>query len=142
MKINQLITKENISHNCFKVGVILIPSAISLSSFFILISLIIESFKNRKNFLEDKYNLIFLLVSFLMIISATTHLFTLKNIYSGKIDPVLSWLGLFNWIPFFWVFWSSKYFLKNATQRESISKLLVLGTLPVIFTGIGQYFFE
>ena len=45
-----------------------------------------------------------------MIISATIHLFTLKNTYSGKIDPILSWLGLFNWIPFFWVFWSSKYF--------------------------------
>ena len=142
MKINQLLTKENISHNSFKIGVILIPSAISLSSFFILLSLIIETFKNRNNFLKDKYNLIFLLVSFLMIMSAATHSFTLKNIYSGKIDPALSWLGLFNWIPFFWVFWSSKYFLRTSKQRERISKLLVLGTLPVIFTGIGQYFFE
>ena len=142
MKTNQLITKENISHKFFKIGVILIPSAISISSFFILISLIIESFKNRKKYLKDKYNLIFLVLSFLMIISATTHLFTLKNIYSGKIDPALSWLGLFNWIPFFWVFWSSKYFLKSWQQREIISKLLVLGTIPVILTGIGQYFFE
>ena len=142
MKTNQLITKENISNKFFKIGVILIPSAISISSFFILISLIIESFKNRKKYLKDKYNLIFLVLSFLMIISATAHLFTLKNIYSGKIDTVLSWLGLFNWIPFFWVFWSSKYFLKTWQQREIISKLLVLGTIPVILTGIGQYFFE
>ena len=49
---------------------------------------------------------------------------------------------MFNWIPFFWVFWSSQYFLKNSQQREIISKFLVLGTIPVILTGIGQYFFE
>ena len=77
-----------------------------------------------------------------MITSSTIHIFTLKNIFFGKIDPVLSWLGLFNWIPFFWIFWSSQYFLKNSKQREIISKLLVLGTIPVILTGIGQYFFE
>ena len=142
MKINNLLTKKNISNYSFQLGVLLIPSAISLSSFFILISLIIESIKNRNYYLKDKYNLIFLVVSLLMIVSATTHLFTLKYIYSGKINPVLSWLGLFNWIPFFWIFWSSQYFLKSSEQRDKISKLLILGTLPVIFTGIGQYFFE
>ena len=142
MHINHFLNKENISYIFFQIGVILIPSAISLSSIFILISLIIESFKNRHNYLKDKYNLIFLVVSILMIVSSTIHTFTIKNLYSGNIDPRLSWLGLFNWIPFFWIFWSSQYFLKNLRQREKISKLLVLGTLPVIFTGIGQYFFE
>ena len=142
MKIKDLFTKGNIHQSFFRIGVILIPSAISISSFFILISLIIESFKNKNNFLKDKYNLIFLFVSFLLIISSTIHIFTLKNIFFGKIDPILSWLGLFNWIPFFWIFWSSQYFLKSPPQREIISKLLVVGTIPVILTGIGQYFFE
>ncbi len=142
MKINHLIINENISHNSFKIGVILIPSAISLASFFILLSLIIETLKNRSNYLKDKYNLIFLFITFLMLGSAIAHLFILKNIYFGKIDPALTWLGLFNWIPFFWIFWSSQYFLKSSKQREIISRLLVIGTLPVILTGIGQYFFE
>ena len=142
MQINHFLNKENISYIFFQIGVILIPSAISLASIFILISLIIESFKNRNNYLKDKYNLIFLVVSLLMIVSSTIHTFTIKNLYSGNIDPRLSWLGLFNWIPFFWIFWASQYFLKNLRQREKISKLLVLGTLPVIITGIGQYFFE
>ena len=142
MKIKHLFTKENITQNFFRIGVLLIPSAISISSFFILLSLIIESLKNKNNFLKDKYNQVFLFVSFLLITSSTIHIFTLKNIFFGKIDPVLSWLGLFNWIPFFWIFWSSQYFLKNSKQREIISKLLVLGTIPVILTGIGQYFFE
>ena len=142
MKINYLLAKKNISEKSFKIGILLIPSAISLSAFFILISLIIESFRNKNNYLNDKYNLAFLVISFLMIISSTIHTFTLKNIYFGKIDPILSWLGLFNWIPFFWIFWSSQYFLKSAKQREKISILLVLGTLPVIITGIGQYFFK
>ena len=142
MKIKHLFTKGNITQNFFRFGVLLIPSAISISSFFILLSLIIESLKNKNNFLKDKYNLVFLFVSFLLITSSTIHIFTLKNIFFGKIDPVLSWLGLFNWIPFFWIFWSSQYFLKNSKQREIISKLLVLGTIPVILTGIGQYFFE
>ena len=142
MKLNNLLLKENISQNFFKIGIILIPSAISISSFFILVSLIIESFNNKNQFLKDKYNKVFLFISFLLIISSSIHIFTLKNIFFGKIDPILSWLGLFNWIPFFWVFWSSQYFLKSSQQREIISKLLVLGTIPVILTGIGQYFFE
>ena len=142
MKINNLLLKENISQNFFKIGVILIPSAISISSFFILVSLIIESFRNKNNFIKDNYNKVFLFTSLLLIISSSIHIFTLKNIFFGKIDPILSWLGLFNWIPFFWVFWSSQYFLKNSQQREIISKFLVLGTIPVILTGIGQYFFE
>ena len=141
MKLNNLLLKENISQNFFKIGIILIPSAISISSFFILISLIIESFRNKNQFMKDKYNKVFLFISLLLIISSTIHIFTLKNIFFGKIDPILSWLGLFNWIPFFWVFWSSQYFLKSSQQREIISKLLVLGTIPVILTGIGQYFF-
>ena len=33
MKINNLLIKENISQNFFKIGVVLIPSAISISSF-------------------------------------------------------------------------------------------------------------
>ncbi len=142
MNINYLIDKKNINQNLFKIGIILIPSAISISSFFILSSLIIESIKNKNQFLKDKYNKVFLFISFLLIISASIHIFTLKNIFFGKIDPILSWLGLFNWIPFFWVFWSSQYFLKSSKQREIISKLLVFGTIPVILTGIGQYFFE
>ena len=91
--------------------------------------------------MKDKFNKVFLFISLLLIISSTIHIFTLKNIFFGKIDPILSWLGLFNWIPFFWVFWSSQYFLKNSQQREIISKFLVIGTIPVILTGIGQYFF-
>ena len=142
MKINYLLAKNNISKNFFNIGILLIPSAISLSAFFILVALIIESFKNKNNYLKDKYNLTLLLLSFLMIMSSAIHTFTLKNIYFGKIDPILSWLGLFNWIPFFWIFWSSQYFLKSKKQREKISTLMVLGTIPVIITGIGQYFFE
>ena len=141
MKINNLLLKENISQNFFKIGIVLIPAAISISSFFILVSLIMESFRNKNKFIKDKYNKVFLFISLILIISSSIHIFTLKNIFFGKIDPVLSWLGLFNWIPFFWVFWSSQNFLKSSQQREIISKLIVLGTIPVILTGIGQYFF-
>ena len=55
-------------------------------------------------------------------------------------DSSLTWIGLLNWIPFFYLFWSTQSFLKTNSQRIMAAKMLVFGSIPIVITGIGQYF--
>tara|TARA_B100000214_G_scaffold297854_1_gene227805 strand:- start:702 stop:1793 length:1092 start_codon:yes stop_codon:yes gene_type:complete len=50
----------------------------------------------------------------------------------------LAWLGLFNWLPFFWLFWGLQPYLLTPERRKKCASLLVLGSLPVLITGFGQ----
>merc|ERR1712138_233278 len=51
---------------------------------------------------------------------------------------MLAWLGLFNWLPFFWCFWGLQPFLLTPERRRKCASWLVLGSLPVLITGFGQ----
>ena len=126
----------------FKIGIFFVPSAFSISTICILLSLFIQSFKRRKFFLKEKTNLILILLSLLMILSSLFHTFLNNNYYEAEISKYLSWVGLFNWIPFFWIFWASQGFLDTDKKRKIISEILCFSTIPVIFSGIGQQFFN
>ncbi|KGG13739.1 Lipid A core O-antigen ligase related enzyme [Prochlorococcus sp. MIT 0601] len=57
--------------------------------------------------------------------------------YSGW----LAWVGLANWIPFFWCFWGFQPYLLTRGARKRSSLLLLAGTFPVLLTGFGQIWF-
>tara|TARA_A100001388_G_C28767866_1_gene501882 strand:+ start:54 stop:1139 length:1086 start_codon:yes stop_codon:yes gene_type:complete len=61
-----------------------------------------------------------------------------KDLYGWNIS--LTWLGLLNWIPFFYLFITTKNFLQTTSQRLKVSILLFSGSIPVLITGLGQYF--
>ena len=138
-KINQIFNNDFI---LFRLGIFFIPSAITLAGFFIIISLISQTIKKRDEFLKDKINVTLIFISLLMIISCIIQ--NLFNKYSTdyEIENYLTWAGLFNWIPFFWVFWSSQAFFKTKKDREVISLILIFSTIPVIISGILQYYFN
>ena len=138
-KLNQIFINDFI---LFRLGIFFIPSAIALAGFFIIISLISQTIKKRDEFLKDKMNIILIFISLLMIISCIIQ--NLFNKYSTdyEIENYLTWVGLFNWIPFFWVFWSSQAFFKTKNDREVISLILIFSTIPVIISGILQYYFN
>tara|TARA_A100001388_G_scaffold268838_1_gene244414 strand:+ start:144 stop:1241 length:1098 start_codon:yes stop_codon:yes gene_type:complete len=77
-----------------------------------------------------------------MLLSTIFQIFFIKNSYSEILNKNSSLIGLFNWIPFFWIFCSSQEFLKSKEDRISTSLILCLSTIPVIFSGIGQTFFN
>ncbi len=126
------------------------PSAPALGAIFLFISNLISSTKRQNSYFKDYWNLPFFLIGLIMILSSLVLTF--------KFDPVLApiknqnfvnlynrnliWIGLSNWLPYFWVFWSSQYFTFNSYQRKKLGKLLVFGSVPIIFTGIAQYFFK
>ena len=128
--------------NIFRIGLFFLPSAPNLSVLLILIPLVINSFKRKASYLKDKSNFLFIVVTLLMITSSILQIFFIKDKYSSEINIYSSWIGLFNWIPFFWIFWASQDFLKTKDDRDTTCLILCLSTIPVIFSGIGQTFFD
>jgi O-antigen ligase len=50
----------------------------------------------------------------------------------------LAWIGLANWLPFFWAFWGFQPYLATESARRRLALWFVAGTVPVLITGLGQ----
>ena len=132
-------SKDNlIGLRFFHIGILLLAAAPLISFFLLTISSVIGSFKRKDNYFNDKYNLPFLLAAILMIINCV--LITIRADFIDNQDPTLAWIGILNWIPFFWCFWSFQIYLKNGMLRIQAAKCFLVGSLPVLFSGFTQYF--
>ena len=138
----KLINKNKIGHILFLTGIFSLCSSLFIGYIFLLPAFIIGSFIKSKeeNYFKDKWNLSFFLCGILMIISSVLQNFVLKNSYIGEFDPKSSFLGLFNWLPFFWIFWASQPYLDNSQKIRSFALVMISGTFPLLITGFGQYF--
>ena len=125
----------------FKIGIFTLPSTLFLSSIFLLLSLIISNIQN-KYLLKDNWNKPFIVCSFLMIIICIISNLIPTNFYNFFLDKKLNWLGLLNWIPMFWLYWCAQHYLNNKRKRISCAVFLVLGTIPILISGFGQYYFD
>tara|TARA_B100000214_G_scaffold373229_1_gene353124 strand:- start:404 stop:1702 length:1299 start_codon:yes stop_codon:yes gene_type:complete len=121
---------ENIGWKCFQIGVFCLPSSAFVSYIFLLVALCEGSFSKRDSYFKEYWNYPLLLISLLMIVSCIRS-------QTGW----LAWLGLFNWIPFFWCFWGLQPYLITPERRKICASWLVLGSIPVLVTGFGQLWF-
>ena len=125
----------------FQAGVLVLAAAPVIAFFLLLLSSIIGGLTRKDDYFSDKYNLVFVIVTFLMLLNC---LFITLN--TGKVaysvDTSNIWIGLSNWVPFFWCFWGFQIFLKSHKLRLQTSKLLILGSLPVLISGFCQYFLK
>jgi len=131
-----------LSERIFLLGIFLLPSIMSIGVVLILLSSIINLFLNRVNPTKNKHSSILILISILMIAACLYQTFNFDNNKIHDWDVTLTWLGLANWLPFFFLFWSSQSFLEKTTQRIKVAKLLIAGSVPILITGFGQYFFK
>ena len=139
--LKNIFTKKS-GFNFFKFGLLTLPSLPLLGSILLFIAAIIGSQKRSDYFLKDKYNFPFLLIGILMLLSCITQIFIPRdNVYS-EWDYSLAFISLFNWLPFFWVFWSFKTFLINPKERQICTVYFTIGIIPLIFSCICQYWFE
>ena len=142
---NKIYKKSEISlivgRSFFKLGLFLLPAAFFFASIFLFISFIIAFIKRNKIF-KDKWNFPLIICSILLIIVCLISNLNLPNNYNLSIDNNLNWLGLLNWIPMFWVFWCAQFYLSSPQERKSCAFFLVLGTIPILISGFGQYYFE
>ena len=140
MESNIYLSK--LSERLFLSGIFLLASTMSLGIFLILIASIISVFSNKKNPLKDKWSFYLIPISVLMFISCLYQTFSQINKEIIDWNISLTWIGLLNWIPFFYLFISTKDFLKTKEQRLKVSILLLSGSIPVLITGFGQYYLD
>ncbi len=141
-KTKEFLNIKKLGFIFFYIGTFLLPSTLFLAAIFILISCFIGSFYNSKNFFKDKWNIPLLISGILMIISAIMHNYILKSPVDNLWDKNLSYIGLLNWIPFFWIFWSSQIYLFSKLDRKRFCLLLIAGSLPVLISGFAQYYLD
>ncbi len=124
----------------FQCGVLFLAAAPSISFVLLLSSSILSSFNRHKNFFNDKFNYPLILVAILMLMNCI--FITLINKDIDSFQKTTIWVGLSNWLPFFWCFWGFQPFLKNQNLRIKTGKLLIIGSLPVLLSGFCQYFLK
>ena len=138
IKLDFRNSKNKIGLKLFHVGILLLAAAPSISFLLLTISSIFGSLKKRENYFFDKYNIPFLLASILMIINCV--IITINADFINNQNPYLAWIGILNWIPFFWCFWSFQIYLNNRMLRIKAAKCFLIGSLPVLFSGFTQHF--
>ena len=124
----------------FQIGILFLAAAPAISFILLILSSFIGSFKRSNNFFNDKFNFPFILVAILMIFNCLIITFSNKDIQSYEISKI--WIGLLNWLPFFWCFWGFQPFLDNHHLRIKTAKLFIIGSLPVLISGFAQYFLK
>jgi len=121
---------DNIGWKCFLLGVFCLPSSALISYIFLLVALFEGTFSRKDLYWKEYWNYPLVLISFLMFVGCICS-------QTGW----LAWLGLFNWLPFFWCFWGLQPYLLTPERRRKCASCLVLGSLPVLITGFGQLWF-
>ncbi len=134
--INQ--SNNKIGINFFHIGILFLASAPTISFLLLTIASILGSLNRTDQYFLDKYNRPFIVASLLMIINCIL-IYIKADLYNIK-NPYLAWIGLLNWLPFFWCFWSFQIYLSNSQLREQTAKYFLLGSFPVLFSGFTQYF--
>ncbi len=112
---------------CFQLGLFLLPSSALLGSLLLFPALLFGCAGRERPSWRDPWNAPLLLASGLMILGCF-----------GAYDQGLAWVGLGNWLPFFWGFWGFQPYVMSGEARRRSALLLVAGSVPVVVTGLGQ----
>ena len=134
-----ITSSKKLGFKFFIIGIFLLASAPALSGIFLFLALIIGSLKRSDSYFRDKWNYLFLAGGIFMVISSCVSLFSTSAAYREIWDPSLSWIGLLNWLPFFWCFWGFQPYLLTSNTRKICALCFVAGSIPVLITGFGQY---
>ncbi|MBO8230521.1 hypothetical protein CU313_06755 [Prochlorococcus marinus str. MU1404] len=124
----------------FQTGILFLAAAPVIAFFLLLVSSIFGGLIREENYFSDKYNFAFVLVTLLMLLNCLFLTFNTGKAYSPEASNI--WIGLSNWIPFFWCFWGFQTFLKSYKLRLQAAKILIFGSLPVLVSGFCQYFLK
>ena len=135
--LHKKLKVEDIGFFCFLIGIFFLASAVGISIILLLISVLI-SFLKPYEYFKDKWNYPLIVSGILMLISTFVHFQRYEKYIDIGIDPNLSLIGLVNWIPFFFCFWGFQDYLNSPRKRLLASRLVICGSMPVIFSGIIQ----
>ena len=124
------MNKYRLGRNFLFAGCFLLPTSGYIGPFLILLACVCgSSIQGFKALLAKKMYPIYL-IAVLMLISALTSPFGLE-----------SCSGIFNWLPFFWLFWSLSVYFEDKSAIKRVALNLVYGTIPVLIIGFSQLVF-
>ena len=129
-------------------GAFTIASAPFISSILFLLSFPVSFYLQSTKIFKDRWNQLLIASTVIMLIVTLIQNFNYTNIeveIQNKTmlwTPSASWIGLANWIPLFISFISARTFLSCNKDRQFFAKFLIAGSIPVLVTGFGQYFFN
>ena len=111
----------------FQLGLLLLPSSVLLASLLFVPALVLGSLRRECAYWRDRWNWPLVVAGALMLLGCFNAL---------RAD--LAWVGLANWLPFFWGFWGFQPYVAEAGARRRAALWVVAGTVPVVVTGLGQ----
>jgi O-antigen ligase len=114
---------------CFQLGLFFLASSALIAGVLLFVALVLGS-RNREPWWQDRCNRWLAAAALLMVVGCF-----------GASSGSLAWVGLGNWLPFFWAFWGYQPYLGTPAARRRVALWLVAGTVPVIVTGLGQLWF-
>ena len=123
---------------CFQLGLLFLPSSALIAGLLLLVALI-QGSCGRSPWWCDRLNQLLAVAAGLMLAGAAAA--TLQAQQLPDYSPSLAWVGLFNWLPFFWAFWGFQPYMADSAARRRVALALVAGTVPVLVTGLGQMLF-
>ena len=121
---------------CFQLGVLFLPSSALIAALLLLVALV-QGSRGRggwSGWWRDPANRVLAAVGVLMLLGAL-----LVRQFPGY-NGWLAWVGLANWLPFFWGFWGFQPYLASPQARRRVSFWFVAGSVPVVATGLAQLF--
>ena len=124
---------------CFQLGVFVLPASALLAAALLFVALV-QGTRGRggwRGWWADPANRVLALLAALMLLGAVAA--SLRST-APSYSPLLAWVGLANWLPFFWGFWGFQPYLADPPARRRVGLWLVAGTVPVLVTGLGQLF--
>ena len=133
--------KDSICESLYLIAIFFLVSAPFISSliFIFILSLNIKTTIN--NLKQNKINYLLILISFFMVLSCIDKSINHQTILK-ETEPFLTWISLINWIPLFLFFGVSQIFLNTHRKREKTMQAICFGTVPLIASGIAQYFLK
>jgi O-antigen ligase len=110
-----------------------LASSALIAAALLLVALVLGS-RGRSPWWGDRANRLLAVVGLLMLLGAAA------SQAFASYQPWLAWVGLGNWLPFFWGFWGFQPYLATPAARRRVALWLVAGTVPVVVTGLGQLY--
>ena len=124
---------QPLAWRCFQLGVFTLASSALIASALLLVALV-QGSRGRSPWWGDRANRLLAVVGLLMLLGAAA------SQAFASYQPWLAWVGLGNWLPFFWGFWGFQPYLATPAARRRVALWLVAGTVPVVATGLGQLY--
>ena len=108
---------------CFQIALLFLASSAFIAGLLLVVALIQGSL-NRPSPWRDRANWVLAAAAVLMVLGCF-----------GALSGWLAWVGLANWLPFFWAFWGFQPYVATPGARRRMGLWLVAGTVPVVLTG-------